>query len=94
MASPANRLSAPRRRRAAPSDASGLRRVASVLPEGIKGRAFLARGTTPIEERYLRHARIFTEEQKQDCLMRHYDDSVRYTDVTAPLYAEAPVLTT
>ena len=65
----------------------GLRRVASVLPQGVKGRSFLERGTTPIEERYYGNARIFTEEQKH-ALMRHYDDSVRYTDVTAPLYAE------
>ena len=66
----------------------GLRKVASVLPEGVKGRSFLERGTTPIEERYYGNARIFTEEQKQ-AVMRHYDGSVRYTDVTAPLYAEA-----
>jgi len=66
----------------------GLRKVASVLPQGVKGRSFLERGTTPLEERYYGNARIFTEEQKQR-LMRHYDGSVRYTDVTAPLYAEA-----
>ena len=66
----------------------GLRKVASVLPQGVKGRSFLERGTTPIEERYYGNARIFPEEQKQ-VLMRHYDASVRYTDVTAPLYVEA-----
>jgi asparagine synthase (glutamine-hydrolysing) len=66
----------------------GLRKVASVLPAGIKGRSFLERGTTSLEERYYGNARIFTEEQKQ-VLMRRYDPSVRYTDVTAPLYAEA-----
>jgi asparagine synthase (glutamine-hydrolysing) len=66
----------------------GLRKVASVLPAGVKGRSFLERGTTPLEERYYGNARIFTEDEKQ-VLMRHYDPSVRYTDVTAPLYVEA-----
>ena len=31
---------------------------------------------------------MFTEDEKQ-ILMRRYDPSVRYTDVTAPIYAEA-----
>src|SRR5262249_25271411 len=66
----------------------GLRKVASVIPQGVKGRSFLERGTTPIEERYYGNARIFSEDEKQ-VLMRRYDPSVRYTDVTAPIYAEA-----
>src|SRR5262249_43988513 len=65
-----------------------LRKVAQVIPQGVRGRSFLERGTTPIEERYYGNARIFTEEQKQ-ALMRRYDPGVRYTDVTAPVYAEA-----
>ncbi|HEY7173587.1 MAG TPA: asparagine synthase (glutamine-hydrolyzing) [Micromonosporaceae bacterium] len=66
----------------------GLRRVAHAIPEGMKGRSFLERGTTRLEERYYGNARIFTEADKQ-LLMRHYDPAVRYTDVTAPVYAEA-----
>ncbi len=66
----------------------GLRKVASVIPQGVKGKSFLERGTTPIEERYYGNARMFTEAEKQK-LMRRYDDRVRYTDVTAPVYAEA-----
>jgi len=66
----------------------GLRRVAQVMPPGTKGRSFLERGTTPLEERYYGNARIFSEEEKQT-LMRRYDPAVRYTDVTAPLYTEA-----
>ncbi|HLV57963.1 MAG TPA: asparagine synthase (glutamine-hydrolyzing) [Natronosporangium sp.] len=69
----------------------GLRAVAKVIPEGVKGKSFLQRGTTPIEERYYGNARMFTEEEKQR-LLRHYDPSVRYTDVTAPIYAEVPDL--
>ena len=65
----------------------GLRSVANVMPEGVKGKSFIDRGTVPIEQRYYGNARIFSEEEKQT-LMRYYDPSVRYTDVTAPLYAE------
>ncbi|RKR86939.1 asparagine synthase (glutamine-hydrolysing) [Micromonospora pisi] len=69
----------------------GLRAVSKAIPQGVKGKSFLERGTTPIEERYYGNARMFTEEEKQH-LMRRYDPSVRYTDVTAPLYAEAAEL--
>jgi len=66
----------------------GLRAVSKAIPEGVKGKSFLERGTTPIEARYYGNARIFTEEEKQR-LLRRYDPAVRYTDVTAPIYAEA-----
>ena len=69
----------------------GLRAVSKAIPEGVKGKSYLERGTTPLEERYYGNARIFTEEDKQ-LLLRHYDPSVRYTDVTASLYAEAAEL--
>ena len=69
----------------------GLRAVSKAIPEGVKGKSFLERGTTPLEERYYGNARIFTEEEKQQ-LLRRYDPTVRYTDVTAPLYAEAEEL--
>jgi asparagine synthase (glutamine-hydrolysing) len=65
----------------------GLKSVANVMPEGVKGKSFIDRGTVPLEERYYGNARIFSEAEKQ-VLMRHYDPSVAYTDVTAPLYAE------
>jgi asparagine synthase (glutamine-hydrolysing) len=61
------------------------------MPEGVKGKSFLERGTTPLEARYYGNARIFTEEDKQH-LLRRYDPTVRYTDVTAPIYAEAEEL--
>jgi len=66
----------------------GLRKVASVIPEGVKGKSFLERGTTPLEQRYYGNARMFTEAEKRR-LLRRYDEQVRYTDVTAPVYAEA-----
>jgi asparagine synthase (glutamine-hydrolysing) len=66
----------------------GLRRVAQVMPQGVRGKSFLERGTTPLAERYYGNARIFTEADKRK-LLRRYDEGVRYTDVTAPIYAEA-----
>lgn len=69
----------------------GLRAVSRVMPEGVKGKSFLERGTTPLEQRYYGNARIFTERDKRR-LLRRYDPAVRYTDVTAPIYAEVPEL--
>ncbi|CAM3703929.1 asparagine synthase (glutamine-hydrolyzing) [Kibdelosporangium persicum] len=66
----------------------GLRAVSKAIPQGMKGKSFLERGTTPIEERYYGNARMYTEQEKAT-LLRQYDSSVQYTDVTAPIYAEA-----
>ncbi|BCB78518.1 asparagine synthetase B [Phytohabitans flavus] len=65
----------------------GLRAVSRVMPRGVKGKSFLERGTTRIEDRYYGNARMFAEAEKRE-LMRRNDGSVRYTDVTAPIYAE------
>jgi asparagine synthase (glutamine-hydrolysing) len=67
---------------------AALRRVAGALPEGMRGRSLLERGATPIAERYYGNARMFTEDEKR-ALLRRYDPAVRYTDITAPLYARA-----
>ncbi|MDQ1647223.1 MAG: hypothetical protein QOJ50_3407 [Cryptosporangiaceae bacterium] len=69
----------------------GLRSVAHALPEGVRGRSFLDRGTTTLAERYFGNARMFTEAEKRG-LLTSYDPSVRYTDVTGPLFAEAAEL--
>src|SRR5437762_11500933 len=69
----------------------GLRAVSRAIPQGVRGKSFLERGTTPIEARYYGNARMFTEEEKAH-LMRRYDPAVRYTDVTAQVYAEAEAL--
>jgi asparagine synthase (glutamine-hydrolysing) len=66
----------------------GLRAVSRVIPQGVRGKSFLERGTTPLNERYFGNARIFTEAEKAH-LMRNYDPSVQYTDVTAQHYADA-----
>lgn len=38
--------------------------VASAMPEGMKGKSFLMRGCTPLEERYIGNAKIFEEGMK------------------------------
>ncbi|HET9518859.1 MAG TPA: asparagine synthase (glutamine-hydrolyzing) [Actinoplanes sp.] len=67
----------------------GLRGLAEVIPEGVKGRSYLQRGTTPIEERYYGNARIFTGAEKAR-LLRF--SAAEHTEVTAGLYAEAAYL--
>jgi len=71
-----------------PSVQRGLRAISKLIPDGVKGKSFLERGTTPLEARYYGNARMFSEEEKRR-LLRRYDPAVCYTDVTAPVYAEA-----
>ncbi len=35
-----------------------------MMPEGMKGKSFIERGVTPMEERYIGNAKMFTEEEK------------------------------
>ncbi|MCR6786939.1 MULTISPECIES: asparagine synthase (glutamine-hydrolyzing) [Bacillus cereus group] len=64
-----------------------LKALSGVLKEGFKGKSFLERGCTPIEERYYGNAKIFREEEKFK-LIKSYNESVNYKDVTKPLYNE------
>lgn len=43
-----------------------LHALARVLPQGVYGRNYLLRGTTPLEERFLGNAKIFTEDMKAE----------------------------
>ncbi|ALC82087.1 MULTISPECIES: asparagine synthase (glutamine-hydrolyzing) [Bacillus] len=65
-----------------------LLRLASVMPEGMKGKSFIVRGCTPLENRYIGNAKIFEEEAKQQ-VIKQYDPSVSYRDVTHPFFAES-----
>ena len=64
-----------------------LKALSGVLKEGFKGKSFLERGCTPIEERYYGNAKIFREEEKIK-LIKSYNESVNYKDVTKALYNE------
>ncbi|MFC4071353.1 asparagine synthase (glutamine-hydrolyzing) [Actinoplanes subglobosus] len=78
-------LSLDRVDRLPPGMKRGLKHLAEVLPEGVKGRSFLERGTTPIEQRYYGNARIFDPDEKAR-VMRF--TSQPHTAITAHLYAE------
>ncbi|MCP0887057.1 asparagine synthase (glutamine-hydrolyzing) [Ligilactobacillus sp. WILCCON 0076] len=65
-----------------------LNALAKIMPEGIKGRGFLLRGTTPLEDRYVGNAFIFDEQEKQ-CFLKCYDSNNEFKKVTAPYYQQA-----
>lgn len=61
--------------------------LAKMIPDGVKGKSFIERGVTPLEERYIGNAKIFSEKEKKNLLLR-YNGSINYTDITKPLYAD------
>lgn len=65
-----------------------LKGIANMMPEGAKGKSFIERGVTPMEERYIGNAKMFTEEEKRE-LLSVYREGLNYTDITKPLYMES-----
>lgn len=65
-----------------------LLQISKIMPEGMRGKSFIERGCTPLEERYIGNAKMFTETEKQS-LMRHYNENLHYTGVTKPYYKES-----
>ena len=66
----------------------GLGKLSQVLPEGIKGKSLLNRGSMTMEERYYGNARSFNFEQMQRVIpwaKREWD----HREVTAPIYAQS-----
>lgn len=69
-----------------PTPAKGLlSRVASVMPEGVKGKSFLERGTTPLKDRYIGNAKMFEEVEKKN-LLKRYHVNQSYQQITEQLY--------
>jgi asparagine synthase (glutamine-hydrolysing) len=64
-----------------------LKGLANMMPEGMKGKSFIERGVTPMEERYIGNAKMFTEEEKRE-LLSVYREGLHFTDITKPLYTE------
>ncbi|WP_277674345.1 asparagine synthase (glutamine-hydrolyzing) [Piscibacillus halophilus] len=64
-----------------------LGRVALFLPEGVKGKSFLMRGTTPLQNRYIGNAKIF-EENEKSYILKHYNKMLPYQKVTEPYYQQ------
>ncbi|MFJ8529368.1 asparagine synthase (glutamine-hydrolyzing) [Bacillus sp. NPDC094106] len=64
-----------------------LKALSGALQTGFKGKSFIERGCTPIEERYYGNAKIFRESEKEE-LIQNYSNAVNYMDITKPLYNE------
>ncbi|MGA8546474.1 MAG: asparagine synthase (glutamine-hydrolyzing) [Mycobacterium sp.] len=58
------------------------------LPEGMRGKSLLHRGSLTLQQRYYGNARSFSDAQLRDVLPGFRPDWT-HTDVTAPLYAES-----
>lgn len=67
-----------------------LRALARALPDGVRGKSYLQRATTPIEARYFGNARVLADEEKARLLRG--GPGVGHERVTAALYAEAAEL--
>ena len=65
-----------------------LGRASRPLPEGMRGKSLLHRGSLTLEERYYGNARSFSDEQLQ-AVLRDFNPAWTHTDVTAPIYAES-----
>jgi asparagine synthase (glutamine-hydrolysing) len=65
-----------------------LKRLAGTLPDGMRGKSFLERGCTDIEDRYVGNAKIFSELEKS-LLLKNYDPKQLYTSITKNLFNEA-----
>ncbi|GFG95520.1 putative asparagine synthetase [glutamine-hydrolyzing] [Mycobacterium timonense] len=63
-------------------------KVSRPLPEGMRGKSLLHRGSLTLEERYYGNARSFSDAQLRDVLPG-FRPEWTHTDVTAPLYAES-----
>ncbi|MGH3803768.1 MAG: asparagine synthetase B family protein, partial [Pseudonocardiaceae bacterium] len=63
-----------------------LGRISTRIPEGVRGKDLLRRGSLTLEQRYYGNARIFRDDQLRDVL-RGYDPTVSHTDITAAAYA-------
>ncbi|QQP70490.1 asparagine synthase (glutamine-hydrolyzing) [Carnobacterium sp. CS13] len=64
-----------------------LNRLARLMPEGVKGKSFLIRGTMALEDRYVGNAKIFDEFEKKKILV-NYDLHFPYQAVTKPFYEQ------
>ena len=62
-----------------------MRRASRKMPEGMRGKDLLRRGSLSLEQRYYGNARIFRDDQLHEVL-RGYDPRVSHVDVTAPHY--------
>jgi len=67
---------------------AALKFLATVLPDCVRGKNLLYRGTTPLEERYIGNAFVFNEKEKKKFL-KTYDPAVRFHQPEKEIYAHA-----
>ena len=65
-----------------------LGKASKPLPEGMRGKSLLHRGSLTLEERYYGNARSFSDEQLR-AVLPGFRPEWTHTDVTGPLYAES-----
>jgi asparagine synthase (glutamine-hydrolysing) len=63
-------------------------KMAGPLPEGMRGKSLLHRGSLTLEERYYGNARSFSDAHLRAVLPR-FREEWTHTDVTAPIYAQS-----
>ncbi|EFV14364.1 asparagine synthase (glutamine-hydrolyzing) [Segniliparus rugosus] len=66
----------------------GLRRLSAKIPEGVRGKSLLWRGSMTLEERYYGNARNFADQELR-ALTPWRGSDWGHTDVTAPIYAKS-----
>ncbi len=67
---------------------SSVGKVSAPLPEGMRGKSLLHRGSMTLEERYYGNARSFSDAQLR-AVLRQFRPEWTHTDVTAPIYASS-----
>jgi asparagine synthase (glutamine-hydrolysing) len=65
-----------------------MRRVSAPLPEGMRGKSLLHRGSQTLEERYYGNARSFNDSQLQ-AVLKMFRPEWTHTDVTASVYEQS-----
>ena len=66
-----------------------LKRAASMIPAGVKGKGFLERTSTPLRERYIGNAHVFTGDQVDLIARGPGSGGASAFAVTAPVYDQA-----
>ncbi len=64
-----------------------LHSLATFLPEGVKGRNYLIRGTTPLADRYIGNAKIYDELEKKEILL-HFNQNNHFKNHVARFYEQ------
>jgi len=64
-----------------------IKKAAAMIPDGVKGRGFLERTSTPLRQRYIGNARVFGEDEVARIAVR--PGSASPWDITGPVYDQA-----